>query len=223
MSLTSAQQVLLAAADLHRDGRAEFSEWDLTVAVWKRDSNKFGCRGYEDLYPDHKRVMSEILGQSKRDNPVMRGFLVRSRPNYYHLTALGLAEADRLGRIDGADDVSGRSAELLYSAISPYVLHRVFLDHVRDQEEPKTWLAAATFLQLKSNSASELTRSLAAVRHAATAALSWMKDSQTESFRRGAKGGGETILKSHVEALVRFVDLLEQRFAVQMDAIRRKR
>ena len=88
-SLTAAQEILLAAAELAREGKSAFSEWDLTVATWGRNKNRFGCRGYEDDYPDHKRVMMEIMGKSKKDNPIRRGWIERSRPNFYSLTALG--------------------------------------------------------------------------------------------------------------------------------------
>ncbi len=39
---TAANEILLAANDLASAGKNEFSEWDLTVAAWKRDSNRFG-------------------------------------------------------------------------------------------------------------------------------------------------------------------------------------
>ena len=96
--LSAAKVILLAAADLAADGSGEFSEWDLTVASWRRDQNRFGCRGYEDEYPDHKRVMMEIMGKKKKDNPIRQGWVERVRPNFYRMTALGLAEAERLGK-----------------------------------------------------------------------------------------------------------------------------
>ena len=71
----AAEEILLGADDLDRAGMREFSEWDLTVATWKRNPNRFGCRGYEDRYPDHKRVMMEIMGTTKKDNPLRRGWL----------------------------------------------------------------------------------------------------------------------------------------------------
>lgn len=222
-TLTASQQIVMAAADLAAAGRTEFSEWDLTVAAWKRDRNRFGCRGYEDQYPDHKRVMTEIFLTDKKDNPVVRGHIVKVRPNYYQLTPLGLAEADRLGRLAGASTESLRSAETLYDAVAPYVFHRVFLSFVRDPDEPRTWLAASTFLQLKANQPDDLRRSLTSVRQAASGAMDWLAGQALPSFRRGASGGGETIRLDDLRRLLEFVDVLERRFAVQMSAIREKK
>jgi hypothetical protein len=73
--LTAAQEILLAANDLSGNGKNEFTEWELTIAAWKRNRNRFGLRGFEERYPDHKRVMMEIMGQSKKDNPIRRRFL----------------------------------------------------------------------------------------------------------------------------------------------------
>ena len=55
-----------------------------------------GCRGYEELYPDHKRVMMEIMGTTKKENPIRKGWLQKVRPNTYRLTDLGKTEVDRL-------------------------------------------------------------------------------------------------------------------------------
>jgi hypothetical protein len=79
--LTAAQEILLGASDLDQAGRKEFTEWDLTVATWKRNPNRFGCRGYEEKFPAHKRVMMEIMG-NKKDNPVRLGRMTKTRPNY---------------------------------------------------------------------------------------------------------------------------------------------
>ena len=92
---TAVQMILLAADDVMAQGVSEFSEWDLTVAAWNRDRNRFGLRGYAQTHPDHKRVMMEIMGK-KPQNPVTLGLMEKVRPNTYRLTALGQAEAARL-------------------------------------------------------------------------------------------------------------------------------
>src|SRR5919204_387302 len=93
--LTAAQVILMAADDLMTGGSREFTEWELTVASWNRDKARFGLRGYDQTYPDHKRVMMEIMGK-KPQNPVTLGLMEKVRPNVYRLTALGQAEAARL-------------------------------------------------------------------------------------------------------------------------------
>lgn len=93
--LTAAQIILLAGDDLTNGGVSEFSEWELTVASWKRDPDRFGLRGFKDDYPDHKRVMMEIMGQ-KPHNPIHLKLMEKIRPNYYKLTPFGREEATRL-------------------------------------------------------------------------------------------------------------------------------
>jgi hypothetical protein len=93
--LTAAQIILLAGDDLTNAGVSEFSEWELTVASWRRDRDRFGLRGYQEHYPDHKRVMMEIMGQ-KPHNPIHLKLMEKLRPNYYRLTSFGRDEANRL-------------------------------------------------------------------------------------------------------------------------------
>src|SRR5439155_1408878 len=73
----------------------EFSEWDLTVAAWSFDRLRFGLRGYAESYPDHKRVMMEIMGK-KTSSPIMQQYMTKVRPNYYRMTSLGRAVAARI-------------------------------------------------------------------------------------------------------------------------------
>jgi hypothetical protein len=90
---TAHETVLLAAHDAGRDGRP-FTEWDLSVACWRRDHDTFAMRGYPQ-YPDHKRVYMEIAGKKQR-SPVMLGYLRRTAPNTYVLTDLGRTQAKYL-------------------------------------------------------------------------------------------------------------------------------
>lgn len=76
---------LLAAADLANAGLAVFSEWDLTVAAWGRDLEKFGMRGYAHSYPDHKLAVSVLV-----KDIMGRKYVERIARNYYKLTGLGL-------------------------------------------------------------------------------------------------------------------------------------
>jgi hypothetical protein len=93
--LTAAQIILMAGEELTNNGLDEFSEWELTVAAWKQDRDRFGLRGFKDEYPDHKRVMMEIMGQ-KPHNPLQLKLMEKILPNYYKLTSLGRNEATRL-------------------------------------------------------------------------------------------------------------------------------
>lgn len=221
-SLTAAQEILLGASNLDEQGRREFSEWDLTVATWKRNPNRFGCRGYEAEYPDHKRVMMEIMGTTK-DNPIRRGWLERVRPNTYRLTNLGMTESERLTQSSGARRQSVRSPQAVYDAILPLYKSSVFRKHSRDPEEPRMWLGAASFLQLTKSDPQHLEDRLRATKTAIENALDWMSENRAEHIQRGVSGGGEAISKGTVVQIRAFFDMIVERFADQIEAVKRQR
>lgn len=221
-SFTAAQEVLLAAAELDRSGRKEFSEWDLTVSAWKRNKNKFGSRGYESEHPDHKRVMMEIMSKNKRDNPLRQGWIEKTRANHYRMTSLGLAEAEKLSRVKGEVSETLRSGDKVYDSVVGYINHRAFRDYCRDPDEPRTWLGASAFLGLARHERVHLGDRINAAENAASSALEWLDQSGQDKFTRGPTGGGVTVRRSDLEKLRAFVGVLQERFHVQLDAIRRQ-
>lgn len=221
-NLTAAQEILLAADDLRREGDTPFSEWDLTVAAWKRNKNRFGCRGYEEDYPDHKRVMMEIMSRKKKDNPLRRGFLTKVRTNYYDITSLGESEASRLRRVSDRDSTeSVRASGPIYDAVKRYAEHDSFESWLEDPEEPRTWLGAAAFFNLAQNTPMELQDRLRAARNSVNQAIEWCEENNKNVLTRGPHGGGK-IPYDKLNKLDEFIDVLEERFKRQMDAIRKK-
>lgn len=220
---TASEEIVLAADDLTREGRSVFSEWDLTVATWRRDKNRFGCRGYESDYPDHKRVMKEIMNPSNRNNPLRRSLIERVRPNHYQMTTLGRAEAARLRARLAPGAVTARSPADLYDVIEGLVRHRSFTMWRENPEEPRSWLGAAAFLGLSKNDADELHDRLRRIEDATRGALDWMAEAGLEEITRGPTGGGSgPIARDTVEALRKFSRVLQERFETQMAAIRKK-
>ena len=216
--LTAAQEILRAAVDLDAE-KESFSEWDLTVAVWQRNPNRFGCRGYETQYPDHKRVMKEIMSSSN-GNPLRRGWLERIGPNSYRVTNVGRAEAQRQTRRADGDTASTASPQSIYEAIAPLYQSPVFRKHLRDPEEPRLWLSAASFLQLASADPQHLNDKLVGARAAIDGATEWLNHHEREKITRGVTGGGEAIHRDSIDRLRSFLDLLEERFSNQIAAIR---
>jgi hypothetical protein len=146
---TAAQVILLAADELMAQGASEFSEWDLTVASWNRDKRRFGLRGYDQIHPDHKRVMMEIMGQ-KPQNPIRLGLMEKLRPNVYRLTPLGRAQAARM-RL--GEDKSGKAKPTAldnYDNVSRLIGHKSFLRWREDPDEPRRWTDVLEFLDAKS-------------------------------------------------------------------------
>ena len=221
--LTAAQVVLLAADDLDRNGCSQFTEWDLTIAAWNCDKNRFGMRGYENEHPDHKRVMMEIMGKTKRDNPIRRKFMERTRRNHYRLTDLGRSEAailrDRAEH--AAKDV--RSPAKVYAAVEPFVNHRSFQAWLSDALEPRSWLGAAAFLQLRSHDPHELNDRIRAVETAVKRAAEWCAENDRSVLTYGPSGGpGRPVPIEEIEQLPQFLGTLETRFERQMTAIRKR-
>jgi hypothetical protein len=216
--LTSTEVVLLAAYDLSSVAQAEFSEWHLSEATWKRDQNRFGMRGFEQKYPDHKRVMKEIMGKT---SAVHRGLLEKTRPNYYRLTAMGRAE---VARLDTGDSGGGelRSISHTYDGLFRYVDHRVFKAWLADQNEPRTWLGAVAFLGLTKHEPNELNRCMRAPVALAADGLAWFDENKREQMNRGPVGGGKGITRRDLQQLKEFVEILQTRFSAQISAIQRR-
>lgn len=220
-SVTAAQAILLGASDLSAEGQGEFSEWDLTVATWKRNPNRFGCRGYESQYPDHKRVMMEIMGTTKKENPIRKGWFEKVRPNTYRLTNIGITEADRLKRDVSSDRKSVRSPQAIYDAVAPLYKNSAFRKHSRDADEPRMWLGAASFFQLTSGEPQHLEDRLRATEATIANALEWMDENQANQIQRGVSGGSELISKDSLLKLKDFYETLLQRFSNQIEAVKK--
>lgn len=222
-TLTATQVILLAADDLDRAGRREFSEWDLTVAAWKRDQNRFGLRGFESEHPDHKRVMMEIMGKTKRDNPIRRQFMVRTRENHYGLTDLGRSEAELVASKAECSETTLKSPAKTYTALEPFVTHSAFERWLQDPEEPRSWLAVSSFLGLRTQRANELNDRIRAVHRAVDQAERWAQANGRDRLTHGPLGGGKGAFSiERIRQLTKFVQVLEDRFQRQMSAIRAK-
>ncbi|MCG8503665.1 MAG: hypothetical protein MI755_03580 [Sphingomonadales bacterium] len=221
-ALTAAQEILFGAVDLDAEGKAEFSEWDLTVATWKRNPNRFGCRGYEAQYPDHKRVMMEIMGTTKKENPIRRGWLEKVRQNTYSLTNLGRTEAERLSQKGKTGGESRRSPQAVYDAVAPLYRSSVFRKHSKYKDEPRMWLGAASFLQLTSSDPQHLRDRMIATEKAIENAIAWMDENETSVIRRGVSGSGEAISRENLNQLQDFYATIKDRFADQIEAITKR-
>ena len=57
--------VLVLEEYLEEVGNDEIDCFDLTVRVWKKSNESFGLKKYEELYPDHKKIASIYMGNSK--------------------------------------------------------------------------------------------------------------------------------------------------------------
>jgi len=215
-NLTSAEEVLLAAAKINNSGKKEFTEWELTVEAWSPNKNRWGLRGYEADYPDHKRVMNEVMAGGTQ-KVVGKGWLERVKPNYYKVTSAGLAKAQSLIKIE-TDSKKKNLYE--YDALVPFIDNSVFEKFCKDHREPKTWLGAAAFLKLKKYDAESLDRRIKGIVSSIEEARKWMDNNKSEVLCRDNRS--RPITKNILNLLEEFLSTIEERFMDQFKAIRRQ-
>ena len=220
-SLTAAQEILLGAGDLDASGMIEFSEWDLTVATWKRNQNRFGCRGYELKYPDHKRVTMVIMSK-QNTNPIRSGWLERVHKNTYSITDLGRAEVEKLTHKTSSVGGTPKSPQKFYDALYPLYTNTWFRKHCKNKAEPRMWLGAASFLQLKSTKPQHLLDRIKATEKIITNAIEWIDENNTDVLHRGVSESGETISRENLYQLKDFYYTIIERFTGQIEAISKR-
>ena len=213
---TAAQAILLAADDLAAAGTKEFSEWELTVAAWQRDPQRFGLRGYEQKYPDHKRVMSEIMG-SKPSNPVHLRHLEKVRPNTYRLTALGRSEANRLR--SGGSAKTAREKDP-HATLAGYVGHRAFARWRNDPEQPRLWADVADFLASAPGAPEDdVPAQLDYIRRAIRSGLDYCQSKDRVKLEPRSRDGGAPIHVRDIAELSDFLLALQYRFPDEMEGM----
>lgn len=217
--LTASEEVLMAAVRLSEKKNNEFNEWDLTIEAWIINKNKWGLKGHEKKYPDHKRVMNEIMARGDQ-KVIGKGWIKRIRPNYYSVTPLGFARAQSLSK---KQITSAPRGVYEYESISPYVNSEVFKKYCKDPKEPRTWLGAAAFLKLEKYTSDSLEKKLKYIRDSIDAALDWLKKNKTDLILRSDSHSSKPISKNQLVKLKEFLSIIEERFETQLDAIRSKK
>lgn len=218
-NLTAAEEVLLAAVSLTKKKKNEFTEWDLTVETWQLNKNRWGLRGYEEKYPDHKRVMNEVMAGGTQ-KVVGKGWIEKIKPNYYKITSAGLAKASSLD----SNLVRSQNRSLYeYDNLSPFIHNPIFENYCKNNSEPKTWLGAAAFLNLKGNNPDELDRKMNLIKEAISSALNWLEKNNKDVLSRSDSASSKPISKEKIKKLNEFIHELEIRFKTQFEAIRNKK
>jgi hypothetical protein len=211
----STDEVLMAAFRLSRESRKEFTEWDLTIETWKLNRNRWGLKGHEE-YPDHKRVMNEVM--AKGGQKVMgKGWIERTRPNYYKITLLGLAKVKSLKNLDPK---SQKRNVFLYDLIFPYAFDPVFERFLGNPDEPKSWLDVAAFLRLNKYDYETLRNQLTKIESAIEETLASIKENKEDSLIRDDRN--KPLIRERVLKLKEFLEIIQIRFKSQFEAIRSK-
>lgn len=215
--LTAVQIILLAADDLTTAGSDEFSEFDLTVAAWNRDRQRFGLRGYSNLHPDHKRVMMEIMG-NKASNPILLRFMEKTRPNTYRLTPLGRVQASQLRSYESGQPEKANSMRDLYESVAIFASHAVFSRWRDEPSEPEKWKDAAAFLGVRSDRSGEATDRMQTAWSATRAAIDWCLAQKMDALPQGTHRTSPSINMQILSDLQSFLQALKYRFPEQLES-----
>jgi DNA-binding PadR family transcriptional regulator len=209
---TAAQVILLAADDLMAQGGSEFSEWDLSIAAWTRDRNRFGMRGHAQLHPDHKRVMMEIMGR-KPQNPLLLGLMEKVRPNTYRLTPLGRAEAQRMRLGEEQKGQKSKPAALdYYDIVSKRLAHKAFQRWREDPDEPKRWADVVDFLGGNLNDEEDVSKRLQQLSASVKGIVAWCNQKNVDYLTKDPSRSNPPIHYNEVIELSNFLQALVYRF-----------
>jgi DNA-binding PadR family transcriptional regulator len=209
---TAAQVILLAADDLMAQGGSEFSEWDLSLAAWTRDRNRFGMRGYQQLHPDHKRVMMEIMGR-KPQNPLLLGHMEKLRPNTYRLTPLGKAEAQRMRLGEEPKGPKNKPSALdYYDIVRGRLVQKAFQRWREDPDEPKRYADVVYFLGGNLNDEEDNSKRIEQLVASVKGIIAWCNQKNVDFLTKDPSRLNPPIHYNEVIELSNFLQALFYRF-----------
>jgi hypothetical protein len=213
-TITSRDEVILAALSLKNRGLVEFTEWDLTVETWNLNKQRWGLPGYRDVYPDHKRVMNEVM--AKGDKRLLTlGLIERIKTNCYKLTDAGIIYAEN---IVGDKDSRERASYNLYDKLEKYLNHNAFLQFQQNHDKPSLWLHASSFYGLSATmSVQQATARINEFENIINQAEETLKNMGEESIRRTTTGNHVT--NKELEEIKEFHKMMRNRFKSQFDAL----
>lgn len=208
--LSTKDEVVLAALRLRDAGKADFTEWELTVACWKLNPQHWGLPGFRELYPDHKRVMNELMDKGK-NRAMTRGLIERVKTNVYRLTEAGIVYARSL---EGGTDGTERADYNLYDSLKTYLEQSAFRQYVSDHSRPKIWLYVAGFYGLSASmDAQQASSRVSQFETLLAAGKAMIEKKGPTSIRRVSSG--PFISKEDLELLSDFHEEMKSRFSAQ--------
>jgi len=216
------QKLLLAAKSLEDSGKKPFSAEDLVVAAWKRYPDAFGLAGHLDqnghpLYPNSNRVYAEIMGSK----PLRKqGFLRKVGSKMYRLTDAGRARA--LTALQETDDESPRKLAIARESVDH--IRRLFDSRAAakaraGQQGDISFFEACTFWGISPQADAKALSSRFAQVEAVTADVMTALGSAKAA---SARHGGVPYASEDVLGLARLHDYLQERFAEEIEVIRRR-
>lgn len=122
-----------------------FDEWSLTVKAWEMYPEHYGLRGYEEKYPDHKKVCNIY---QKPGGPKAKGYIKKVKTNYYIKlpgATLRFQEISSKGTSENPYQLMAPDAIRLLLKVKK---SRAYISYHNDGSIPNDWNAAESFLEV---------------------------------------------------------------------------
>ena len=214
--LSLEEEVLIAGANLDKNGQTIFTAEDLAIAAWKRFPDSFAMEGYPK-YPDSNRVYTKLMGKK---GLVGRGWLVKVGEKRYQVSEGGKIFAKSLVELSGFSTgsrsvLSRDQKQILEKLLSSRVITKI----KASESESIGFHDACSFWDISPRSnASTLQAHLHTVKsitETANRAISeWGEITLTQ--------GGSAITMSEIELLRETNRMLLQKFKGDLDIIRKR-
>lgn len=216
-SLTKAEKLLLAAADLEKRGIRPFSAEDLVVGAWRKYPDAFALEGYPE-YPDSNRIYAEIMGSKPLRR---RGWIVKVGEKRYQISNAGSVAAQSLGWV--GDPGGGSRADLRRQQkllLGKLLSSRAVQKTKTDKAESLTFPDACAFWDISPRSvAKTLQARLEGVDAVLAVAGEIIRDKGALEFTHG----GTRVGANDIQLLRDTHKLLLEVFAAEIEVIRGRR
>jgi len=143
MELTHDDRLVMILNDF-QDGEL-FDEWSLTVKAWKMYPEHYGLRGYEQEYPDHKKVLNIY---QKDGGPKAKGYIKKVRTNYYMKLPGASLRFEELSSKEISESTTALMANDAIRRLVKVKKSRAYTSYLKDGMIPNDWNAATSFLEV---------------------------------------------------------------------------
>jgi len=216
-SLTKAEKLLLAAADLEQRGVRPFSAEDLVIAAWRKYPDAFALEGYPQ-HPDSNRIYAEIMGSKPLRR---RGWIVKTGQKRYQLSNAGRLQAESLGWIGDSRkgsraDLSREQKFLLRRLLSSRIVEKARTDNIESIIFPD----ACAFWDISPRS---LAKRLQARLESVEAVLAVAEEIIWDKGALAFTHGGAPIGADDIQLMKDTHNLLLEKFAEELEVIRARK
>jgi len=121
-----------------------FDEWSLTVKAWEIYPEHYGLRGYEEKYPDHKKVCNIY---QKPGGPKAKGYIKKVDKNYYIKLPGATLRSQEISSKETGESPLLMAPEAMRRLVK-VKKSRAYIAYLKNGSIPNDWNAAASFLEV---------------------------------------------------------------------------